>query len=74
MAVTVKENINQDIRMEEPKDILVEPPPQPETPREGENEAATTARNLRDKLEFFPHTEISKMSFRDITELAKVRT
>ena len=36
--------------MEEPKDILEEPPPRPETPREGENEAATTARNLRHKL------------------------
>ena len=36
--------------LEEPKDILKEPPPRPETQREGENEAATTARNLRDKL------------------------
>ena len=29
--------------LEDPKDILEEPPPRPETPREGENEAATTA-------------------------------
>ena len=36
--------------LEEPKDILEEPPPRPETPREGENEAATIARNVRDKL------------------------
>ena len=121
MAVTVKENVNQEIILEEPKDILKEPPPRPETPREGETEAATTARNLRDKLArdrvlleneerrtrgprvghnvFYnevqkklvsrlflslgtegkkrflqknPHVEISKMSFREITELAEV--
>ena len=32
------------------KDILEEPPPQPKTPRDGEYEVATIARNLRDKL------------------------
>ena len=107
--------------LEEPKDILEEPSPQPETPREGENEAATTARSLRDRparhrfmleneerrtrgprvghnvfynevqkklasrlffslgtegkkkfLQKNPHAEISKMSFREITELASV--
>ena len=107
--------------LKEPKDILEEPPPRPETPREGEKEAVTIARNLRDKLArdrvmleneerrtrgprvghnvFYnevqkklvsrlilslgtkgkkrflqknPHAEISKMSFRDITELAAV--
>ena len=36
--------------LEDPKKILEEPPPRPETPPEGENEAATTGRNLRDKL------------------------
>ena len=36
--------------LEDPKDISVEPPPRPETPREGKDEAATTVRNLRDKL------------------------
>ena len=50
MAVTVKENVNPEIILEEPKDILEEPPPRPETPREGETENATAARNLRDKL------------------------
>ena len=50
MAVTVKENVNPDIILEEPKDILEEPTTRPETPREGETEDATTARNLRDKL------------------------
>ena len=121
MTVTVKENVNPEIILEEPKDILEEPPPRPETPREGETEAATIARNLRDKLArdrvlleneerrtrgpgvghnvFYnevqkklvsrlflslgtdgkkrflqknPHVEISKMSFREITELAEV--
>ena len=50
MAVTVKENVYPEVMLEEPKDILEEPPLRPETPREGENEAATIARNLRDKL------------------------
>ena len=121
MAVTVKENVNPEIILEEPKDILEEPPPRPETPREGENEDATAARSLRDKLardrvlleneerrtrgprvghnvfynevqkklvsrlflslgtegkkQFLqknPHVKISKMSFREITELAEV--
>ena len=35
---------------DDPKDILEEPPPRPETPREEEIEAATTAKNLGDKL------------------------
>ena len=121
MAVTVKENVSPEVMLKEPKDILEEPPPRPETPREGEKEAVTIARNLRDKLArdrvmleneerrtrgprvghnvFYnevqkklvsrlflslgtkgkkrflqknPHAEISKMSFRDITELAAV--
>ena len=50
MAVTVKENVNPEIILEEPKDILEEPPPRPETPREGEKEDARNARTLRDKL------------------------
>ena len=50
MAVTVKENVNPEIILEEPKDILEEPPPRPETPRDGENEDARNARILRDKL------------------------
>ena len=50
MAVTLKINVNPEVMLEDPKDILEEPPPRPETPREGENEAATTTRNLRDKL------------------------
>ena len=50
MAVTVKENVNPEIILEEPKDILEEPPPRPVTPRDGENEDARNARILRDKL------------------------
>ena len=50
LAVTVKENVNPEVMLEEPKDILEEPPPRPETLREGDNEAATIARNFRDKL------------------------
>ena len=50
MAVTVKENVNPEVMLEDPKDILEEPPSRPETPRAGEDETAITARNLRDKL------------------------
>ena len=60
MAVTVKTNVNREIArgpkmstqkmLEDPKDILEELPPRPETPREGEDEAAITARNLKDKV------------------------
>ena len=50
MAVTVKENRNPEVMLEEQKDILEQPPPRPETPRDGENEDAARARNLRDKL------------------------
>ena len=50
MAVTVKENVKPEVMLEEPKDVIEEPPPRAETPREGEIEAATTARNLKDKL------------------------
>ena len=46
MAVTVKENVNPETMLEDPKDTLEEPPPRPETLREGEDEAAITARNL----------------------------
>ena len=49
MAVTVKKYINPEVMLEDPKDILEEPPPRPETPRDGEDEAATTARSLRNK-------------------------
>ena len=121
MAVTVKENVNPEVILEEPKKKLEEPSPRPKTPREGETETATIARNLRDKLArdrvmleneerrtrgprvghnvFYnelqkklgsrlflslgtegkkrflqknPHVEISKMLFREITELAEV--
>ena len=50
MSVTVKENVHPEHMLEEPKDILEEHPPRPETPRDGENEDAARARYLRDKL------------------------
>ena len=50
MAVSVKENVKPEVMLEGTKDILEEPPPRPETPKDGENKAATIARNLRDKL------------------------
>ena len=36
--------------LEDPTDILEEPPPRPETPRDGEDPTARAARDLRDKL------------------------
>ena len=50
MAVAVKENVSPEVMLEDPKDLLEKPPPRPETPREVEDEAATTARNLKNKL------------------------
>ena len=39
MAVTVKENVEPEVMLEEPKDILELPAPRPETPREGETDS-----------------------------------
>ena len=50
MAVTVKENVNPEVMLEDPKPVLDEPEPRPETPREGESAAATAAREARDTL------------------------
>ena len=50
MAVTVKENVNPEVMLEDPKLVLEEPEPRPETPREGESAAATAAREARDRL------------------------
>ena len=52
MAVTVKENVNPEVILEDPKPVLEEPELRPETPREGENAAATAAREalVRDRV------------------------
>ena len=50
MAVTVKENVNPEVMVEDPKPVLEEPERRPETPREGESEAVTAAREARDRL------------------------
>ena len=50
MAVRVKENVNPEVFLEDPKPVLEEPEPRPETPRDGENAAATAAREARDRL------------------------
>ena len=34
LAVTVKESVNPELLLEEPKEVLLEPLPRPETPRE----------------------------------------
>ena len=50
MAVTVKENVNPEVMLKDLKEVLEEPPPRPEPPRQGEDEAAVTARKLNNKL------------------------
>ena len=51
MAIRVKENVNREIMLEDPKEILEVPPPRPETPRGGEDATARAAKDLTDKLE-----------------------
>ena len=50
LAVTVKESVNPELLLEEPKEVLLEPLPRPETPREHENAQAITEREARDQL------------------------
>ena len=50
MAVTVKENLNPETLLEAPKAVVEEPDPRPETLRTGEDAAAITAREARDRL------------------------
>ena len=48
MAVTMKENFNPEIMLEDQKDIREKPPPRLETPRNGEDANPKAARYLRD--------------------------
>ena len=50
MAVTVKENVNPEVLLEDPKPVIEEPEPRAETPRLGEDAAATAAREEWDRL------------------------
>ena len=50
LAVKVKESVNAELLVEEPRGILLEPLPRPETPREQENARAIAEREARDKL------------------------
>ena len=50
LAVTKKESVNPEKLLEEPKEVLLEPLPRPETPREHENAQAITEREARDQL------------------------
>ena len=49
LAVTVKENVNPEVLLEDPKPVIEEPMPRPETPRQNETEQATTDREARDR-------------------------
>ena len=50
LAATVKENVNPEVLLEEPKEVLVKPFPRPETPRDNEDAQAVTDRETRDRL------------------------
>ena len=50
LAVTVKESVNLELLLKEPREILFEPLPWPETPRGKENAQAIAEREARDKL------------------------
>ena len=47
---SVKESVNPELLLEEAKEVLLEPLPRLETPREHENAQATTEREARDQL------------------------
>ena len=127
LAVTVKGIVNMEVSLEDPKEVIKEPLPRPETPRIGEDAQVIAEREARDKLlrdkvilenekryargpkvgntgfhqeiekrlasrlflalgteekkrfvQKYPHTEISKLEFREIflssilTQLAKL--
>ena len=50
LGVTVKENVNPEIILEDPKKVVDEPMPRPETLGEAENAQAKTDRETRDRL------------------------
>ena len=50
LAVTVKESVSPELLLEEPREVLLEPLPRPETPREHKNAQAIAEREARDKL------------------------
>ena len=50
LVVTVKESVNPEILLEEPKEVIDEPMFRPETPGENETAQAVTVREARDRL------------------------
>ena len=50
LAVTVKKSVNPEILLEEPKEVIDEPIPRPETPGENETAQAVPDREARDRL------------------------
>ena len=50
LAVTVKESVDPELLLQEPKEVLLEQLPRPETPRENENAQAIVDREARDQL------------------------
>ena len=50
LAVTVKESVNPEISLEEPKEVIDELMPRPETPGETKNTQAVREREARDRL------------------------
>ena len=50
LAVTVKENVDSEVLLEDPRAVLEEPLPHPETPGNNEDAQSVTEREARDRL------------------------
>ena len=50
MVVTIKENDNTELLLEDPKDVIEKPSTSPESPKTREDATALAARKLRTKL------------------------
>ena len=50
LAVTVKESVDPELLLQEPKEVLLEQLPRSETPKENENAQAIVDREARDQL------------------------
>ena len=59
-AVTVKENFHTELRSADPKKVLKDPSPRPETPRNGEDSRENQAKLLRDNVERLDVLQVMK--------------
>ena len=60
LAVGLQDNINPNDLLDDPADIIDEPPPKPQAPGQGEDAAETSARILRDQAAVRRATEFNQ--------------